>query len=65
MACRTLNLPDRIEQAVREWPNWSPAERRRMDEVVEEVLDHCRSGTGNRFVAEWCNRVLGEGLEKV
>ncbi len=51
-----MTLPERIEQAVREWPQWSPAEERHMDEIVEEVLEYCRSGNGNRFIAEWCRR---------
>ena len=51
-----MNLPERIERVVRAWPHWSPAERRRMDQIVAEVLDHCRSGSGNAFVASWCER---------
>lgn len=46
----TKNLPDRVADRVRAYPQWSPAERRRMDEIVEEVLDHMRDGTGNAFI---------------
>jgi hypothetical protein len=51
-------MNERIEKIVREWPEWSQAEQRRMDEIVDEVLAHCRSGNGNRFVRDWCNRIL-------
>ena len=57
MNCKK-NLPERIEERVRAWPRWSRAERRRMDEVVEEILEHCRSGKGNAFVASWVARDL-------
>jgi hypothetical protein len=53
-----MNLPERIEKVVRDWPQWSRAERAKMPQLVEEILDHVRNGTGNRFVREWCNRVL-------
>jgi hypothetical protein len=53
-----LTLPERIERVVREWDQWSPAERARMDDVVEEILEHCRAGTGNRFIRSWVNRIL-------
>lgn len=56
---RKPSLADRIEKAVREWPGWSRAECRRMDDIVEEILSHCRNGNGNRFVREWCERYLG------
>jgi hypothetical protein len=51
-------ISDRIARIVREWPDWSPAERRRMDAVVEEVLHHCRTDEGNAFIREWCEGVL-------
>lgn len=51
-------LSERIADIVRAWPQWSRAERARMDEVIEEVLDHCRNGTGNRFIREFVNRVV-------
>jgi hypothetical protein len=47
-----------IARVVREWPQWSPAERRKMDAVIGDVIDHCANGTGNRFIREWVNRVL-------
>lgn len=53
-----MNLPEKIERVVREWPQWSPAERGRMDAIVAEVIDHCKSGTGNGFIRSWVNRVL-------
>lgn len=52
------SYPGWIERMVRAWPQWSRAERRRMDEIVEEVIDHCANGTGNAFVRSWCERVL-------
>lgn len=55
-------MDERIEQVVRQWPEWSIAERRRMDDIVAEVLDHCRNGNGNRFIREWCNRILAPKL---
>ncbi len=54
---------ERVSRIVRQWPQWSPAERRRMDAVVDEVLDHVINGTGNRFIASWCERVLSPQLE--
>jgi hypothetical protein len=49
---------ERIEAIVRAWPQWSHAERRRMDEIVQEVLSHCRDGQGNQFIREWCEKFL-------
>jgi hypothetical protein len=57
-----MTIQERAEQVIRDWPQWSPAERRRMDEIVTEVLDHCRNGGGNRFIRDWCNRVLAPAL---
>jgi hypothetical protein len=51
-------LPEQIERVVREWGGWSRAERAKLDAIVVEVLDHCANGTGNKFIREWCNRVL-------
>jgi ribosomal protein S27AE len=59
-----MNLPDRIARIVREWPDWSPAERRRMDDVTEDILHHCRTGEGNAFVRGWCERVLRPALDR-
>lgn len=47
-------LTQRIEAAVRQWPHWSPAEQKRMSEIVEEVLHYCRDGAGNDFIRGWC-----------
>ena len=55
-------LPERIEKIVREWPQWSRAERAKMPELVEEIMDHCRNGTGNGFIRSWCQRVLAPKL---
>jgi hypothetical protein len=51
-------LTDRIEQTLRQWPQWSPAERATMDAIGEEILAHVRDGGGNRFLAQWCDRNL-------
>ncbi len=52
------NIVDRIEKRIREWDQWSPAERRRMDDVVKDIMDHVRNGTGNGFIRWWCERFL-------
>lgn len=53
-----VNLPERIEAVVRKWPHWSRHELSKMDDIVEEILDHCRDGTGNGFVRKWCDHNL-------
>ncbi len=56
-------MPDyaeRVEAIILAWPQWSPAERRRMEEIVEEIMDHVRHGGGNAFVREWCKRNLNQ-----
>ena len=53
-----MKIDERITAVIRAWPEWSRTERRRMDEIVEEILEHCRSGNGNAFVREWCERYL-------
>ena len=58
-----LTWPERAERIIREWPQWSRVERSRMDDLVEEILDHCRNGTGNTFIREWCRRVLAPKME--
>lgn len=58
-----MKLNEKIEAAVRNWPGWSPAEQRHMDEIVEEVLTYCRSGAGNAFIRSWCERVLLKQLK--
>ena len=52
------NINDRIEAIIRAWPQWSAAERRKMDAIVEEILCYVRSGEGNSFIREWCKRNL-------
>lgn len=47
-------MAEMIEKVVRQWPQWSRAERKRIDEIVEEILDHCRNGNGNQFIRDWC-----------
>lgn len=54
----TIN--ERISHAVRSWDQWSPAEWRRMDDLIEEILTYCRSGRGNAFIAQWVTRFLDE-----
>lgn len=55
-----MNINDRIAAVVRAWPEWSRAERRGLDTITEEILDHCRNGCGNAFIREWCDRNLKE-----
>lgn len=57
------NLPDKVERIVREWPQWSRAERSRMEDVVEDVLRHMRDGCGCTFTREFCNRVVKPKLD--
>lgn len=59
-----MNLPERIEKIIREWPAWSRAERAKMPELVEEILDHCRNGTGNGFIRRWCENALTAELRR-
>lgn len=59
MSCKK-NLPERIEERVRGYTGWSRAERRRMDELVSEVIAHCSGGNGNRFIASWCDKNLAD-----
>jgi hypothetical protein len=51
-------IEDRIRALIRAYPDWSPAERRKLDVIEDEILDHCRNGTGNGFVRWWCNTWL-------
>jgi hypothetical protein len=53
-----LTIVERIEQAVKQYPNWSNAELRKLDAITEEIIEHCINGTGNRFIREWCKRNL-------
>lgn len=53
-------MNEKVAAIVRAWPQWSRAERERMDDVIEEVLEHCRNGTGNKFIASLCDRNLAE-----
>lgn len=53
-----MKLNEKCERVIRGWSQWSAAERLRMDDVVEEIMDHVRNGGGNPFVASWVNRVL-------
>jgi hypothetical protein len=59
-----MSLIDRIEAAIRTWPQWSPAERRRMDDIVTEVMDHVRNGTGNDFVAWFTDNFLADVIRQ-
>lgn len=49
---------ERCEAIIRGWDQWSPAELAKMDDLVEEVMDHIINGGGNRFVREFVNRVV-------
>ncbi len=60
--CARLTLTDRVAAVVDDYPQWSLAERRRLPEITEEILTHCRDGSGNAFIREWCNRVLVPAL---
>jgi hypothetical protein len=51
-------LHERIEAIIRAWPQWSRAERAKMPQIVAEIMEHVKNGTGNGFIAEWCARNL-------
>jgi hypothetical protein len=53
-----MSATEKVIRVVQQWPQWSRAERAKLEQITEEILDHCRNGNGNRFVREWCNRVL-------
>lgn len=53
-----MSLPERIEAFVRQWPQWSIAERRNLDAIVWEVVYHMESGNGNKFIQWFCDRHL-------
>lgn len=54
-----MKIHERIAKAVADWPHWSRAERRDgLVKATEEIIEHCKSGTGNAFIREWCNRNL-------
>lgn len=58
-------LPDLIAEIVREWPQWSRAERQHgMVPIIDEVIAHCSEGTGNGFIRGWCERVLYPELRR-
>ena len=46
------NLPERVEAIVRAWPQWSRAERRGIERVVDDVLRFLRTGEGNTFIRQ-------------
>lgn len=53
-----MNLPEKIRAVVLAYPDWSRHEREHMEAIIDEILDHCRSGTGNGFIRKWCDRYL-------
>jgi hypothetical protein len=53
-------LPEVIRRRVLEWDQWSRAERRRLDEIVDSVIDHCSEGNGNGFIQWWCLHNLAD-----
>lgn len=59
-----MQARERIEKVVREWNQWSPAERRVLDEIVEQVMRWAISGEGSTFIKQWCERVLRPALRE-
>jgi hypothetical protein len=56
-------LHEKCERIIRKWSQWSRAERRKMDDIVTEIMDHVINGGGNAFVVKWCEDVLTPALE--
>ncbi len=52
------SFAERCEKAIRSWPQWSRAEQRHIEEIVESLLECARSGQGNKFERAWCARFL-------
>ena len=55
-----MDLTTRITNIIVAWPQWSRAERRHLDAVINEILHYCRTGEGNTFIREWCTRNLSQ-----
>lgn len=57
-----MPIEERISRIVSEWPSWSKAERKRMPQIIEEVIEHCKNGNGNgngnEFISQWCETNL-------
>ena len=49
-----MDFTSRIVRAIREYSQWSRHERAHLDAIIDEILDHCRNGTGNKFIQKWC-----------
>src|SRR5262245_6723120 len=60
----TGGLHQKIEHYIRTWPQWSPAEHRHMDRIVDEIMTHVKEGGGNKFVQEWTKRNLSHLFPK-
>lgn len=57
-------MNEKIEAIVRAWPQWSRHEVTKLDAITEEILDHCRNGTGNGFIRKWCEYNLAHLFTK-
>jgi hypothetical protein len=57
-----MDATQKVIRVIQEWPDWSRHERAKLEEITEEILDHCRNGTGNRFIQKWCANVLVPAL---
>lgn len=58
-------ISEKVERVVRSWNQWSPAEQRGMDCIVEEFLSHGRDGDGNGFVRSVWDRVVQPYLDAI
>lgn len=56
---------ERIAKTVADWPHWSKAERKRIPAIIEEVVEHCKTGNGNTFITEWCGANLPETFTRI
>lgn len=49
-----MTLQDTVAQTIEAYPEWSPAERRKLPAITEEILHYLRTGEGNPFIRQWC-----------
>lgn len=54
----SLPIAEQVRKVVYAWPQWSPAEQKKLEDIYEEILAHVINGTGNKFVQEWCKKFL-------
>lgn len=59
-----MTIQEKVALIVRGYPQWSRAELKRIDAIIEEVLYHCRTGEGNTFIRLWCRDFLLPELDK-